>query len=241
MKIFKQIILLSFFILSHSKVHAETLDTFMRKVFRAELANQMNVPETEFEVHFDNLRTLPVIDSTKKINFANAKVFGFGTGGAKRMEGLFRVSLVVKNGQTMNDYTVSGVAKIIGPVLVAKQNILRGHLVQSSDVQTIKMPWKTLMSASMALSSTRIIERRAKNYINKGDAFSEEDLDSPVAINAGENIELTVLAGPGVIVRSRAVAKQEGRVGDFIRLEHADTKKIITGLVTGLKTAEVRL
>ncbi len=220
---------------------AETLETFLEKTFKEELAKKMKLSEDDFSIQFESIRVYPALKSAATFNSKTAKIFGFGAVGAKRAQGLFSLSLVISDGENAGERTVSGVAKIIGPVLIVKNNILRGHIIGEEDVQSIRMPWKTLSSSSLAMSKDEAVGRRARNFIAKGDPVSSEALDEPVAITAGENIALTVLAGPGVIVHSRAVAKQEGRVGDFIRLEQPDTKKILMGVITGKKTVEVRL
>jgi flagella basal body P-ring formation protein FlgA len=64
-----------------------------------------------------------------------------------------------------------------------------------------------------------------------GTILNNNDIDTPVAVQAGQTVAVDVQAG-GVDVSINAIADQTGRIGDNILLTNPSSGKRFTALVT---------
>jgi flagella basal body P-ring formation protein FlgA len=216
-------------------------DSFVRSV-RAQLAAKLGEPESEFRVEARSLRVQPALEPHR---IRSVQVLGLGALASRRLEGLVTVPVFVRyetdRGEREMEYSVSGILQVVGPVYTTRANLPRGHVMQPEDLNVTALPWRGLASDALGLPRADIVGRRVKSLITAGTPVSSAQLDEPFAVKTGELVDLTVVAGPGVMIRSRALAKQEGRVGDLVRVEQPDTKKALSAVVTGPRTVEVRL
>jgi len=103
------------------------------------------------------------------------------------------------------------------------------------------LPWSRLPNGAAATGLNQILGQRVTQGITGGDVIYGGVLDAPLDVRSGDLVELTVLSGPGVIIRSRGKAQQEGRKGDLVRILQPDTKKSLTGVIVGERAVEIRL
>lgn len=205
---------------------------------RSQFARRMKSPETEFSVRVESLRIDGDVDLGQ---VTAAKVMGLGSLGATRLEGLFSAPVALKLSSGEREVTAVGVLHVTGPVFVARLPLPRGHVVTKEDLAVTRLPWRGLPTASLGLGEGDLVGARIKSLVSSGAPLQTFHLDEPLAVRAGESVELTVISGPGVLIKSRAVARQEGKVGDIVRVEQPDTKKMLTGQITADKTVEIRL
>lgn len=213
-----------------------TLEQAFKENLAQQLALQTGFAAGEFTIEFENFTVEPKLQGTER--FQSVQVLGLY---GKRLDGLFQFPLVAQNGQLNQTYQSSGILKIIGPLFVAKRSMLRGEVVHREDLQVVQMPWRTLATGAAGVSEKELVGLRVKAHVERGAAVYPLLLDEPFAVRAGEMVELTLFSGPGVLIRSRAVAKSEGHIGDTIRIEQPDTKKVLSGEITDAKSVEVRL
>lgn len=204
-----------------------------------QLASQMQAPVQDFRVDMESLKTTPAIPELPQYA---VQVLGLGAEGARRLDGLFTITVVISTTMgTVNEFVVNGLMKVTGPVVLAKTNLQRGRIIEQADLETKILPWNTLPTGATGQPLEQPIGRRIKSYVASGSPIWEGVLEENLAIRSGDAVELTVYSGPGIIIRSRGIARQEGRVGEMIRIEQPDTKKAMTATVTGQKSVEVRL
>jgi len=208
------------------------------KSLRMQLAHSLKLPEEQFAVSIELARVEPTPVFSK---VSSVQVLGLGSTGSTRLDGLISLPVVAQADGKSVDLIVSGILSVTGPVVTARMPLPRGHIVREGDVDVARLPWKLLPSGAAGTSLSSILGQRVRNFINAGAPIYSALVDEPLAVKSGDVVELTVVSGPGVMIRSRAFAKQEGRLGDLIRLEQPDTKKALRGIVTGDKKVEVRL
>lgn len=204
-------------------------------------SDRMNVSASEFEVNVANLVIYPEInegrDGAKLI-----EIMGLGSSGSQRFDGLFTVSSTMQNIRNqISEHQISGIMSVTGPVWVSSAILNRGKVIDDSDLALIRLPWKNLATGVALTSKNDMVGRSVKRFIGRGASISNDLLEESPSVKAGDIVELTVQSGPGVMIRSRAVAKQKGRVGDYIKVEQSDTRKLLQALVTGEKQVEVQL
>ncbi|MBS1982545.1 MAG: flagellar basal body P-ring formation protein FlgA [Bdellovibrionales bacterium] len=219
-----------------------TAENAVAQNIRSQIARQMALTVDSFRVDVDHLRFVPALTGDR---IKSVQVLGLGTTGGHRLDGLFNLPVIVeietKNGVREQEHQLSGILKVTGPVYTAKANLPRGHVITKEDIALSDLPWRTLPTGALGLAERSLVGQRVKSMVTSGEAFQLQQIDEPLAVKSGETVEVTVISGPGVLIRSRGVARQEGKTGDVIRIEQPDSKKMLTGQVTGDKAVEVRL
>ena len=205
---------------------------------RQQLALRMKRDASEFEVKIENLSTTPALVAPVT---GSIQVLGMGSTGSQRLDGLMSLNLSVVTAVGPQELQVQGVLKVTGPVVVAKQILPRSHRIVESDLEVMRLPWRILASGVHATSVDEIVGQTTNVLISAGAAVHPTLLEDPLDVQSGDLVELLIQSGPGVIIRSRGVAKQEGRIGDTIRIEQPDTKKKLSAVIRGPKSVEVSL
>lgn len=226
---------------SKESIAMKKFRTSMAENIREQISHKMELASDEFDIEVESLRVEPSLDLTM---VKSVQVLGLGTLAGRRMEGLFTLPVTVRMGAlegSEREVQVTGILKVTGPVYTAKANLPRGHVVEHNDLMLTRLPWRGLPGGAFGLASQELVGQRVRSMIGAGNPFVRGMLDEPFAVKTGETIDLTVVSGPGVIIRSRGIAKQEGKLGDMVRVEQPGSKKIISGTVTGQKSVEIRL
>ena len=205
---------------------------------RSNLAKRMGRDESEYDVAIESLTAMPGLSS--KIT-GPILLLGLGSQGSQRLEGLFNLNLSIPTERGNQEIQVSGLLKVTGPVVVAKNNLPHGHKIAEEDLQVMRLPWRGLSNGIPGTAMADLVGQRTRTHIGVGTAIHPDLLDEPLAFQSGDLVELLIQSGPGVMIRSRGIAKQEGRVGDTIRIEQPDTKKKLSAIIRGPKSVEVNL
>ncbi|HVJ66046.1 MAG TPA: flagellar basal body P-ring formation chaperone FlgA [Bdellovibrionota bacterium] len=206
--------------------------------YRAEILSKTDAQNEEVRVHVSALQLRPMLDVRE---WKDVQVFGVGLsqGG---MEGIFSlpVQITTADGRyyTANAY---GTVEVIAPVYLAAQEIRANEIIEATSLRRQVMPWKMLNPGFDPLKREQILGRRAKARLVMGSALFSQVLDEPLAVKSGETVALTLISGPGVLIRSRAVAKASGRIGDRIKVLNPQTQKQMDVLVTADKEVELSL
>ena len=79
---------------------------------------------------------------------------------------------------------------------------------------------------------------RARGFINPGMVIGYNHTQSPFIVNAGESVQL-VSASPGIQVSVRARAVENGREGQWIKVENLSNKRVVQARVTSQGTVSV--
>lgn len=203
-----------------------------------QLSERMALPKKLFNISVESFSVSPSwVGPPPK----SMQILGLGVASFRRVDGLFQTSVLASGAAGTVQLQASGILKVAGPAYVARQSLLRGQTISQDDLTQTIVPWSTLPTGVAAQPWQTFVGRRVRSYVSAGQAVAIELLDEAVVVQNGELVELTLYAGPGVLIRSRAIAKQEGRVGEVIRLEQPDTKKIMSGAIIGKKSVEVRM
>lgn len=233
--------------LASSELALEKLDSeqVLVEQFQTALKNEivakMGLPENLFQVKVENFSTVPHIDFSKN-SVDLVEIFGVGTGGSSRLDGLLSVPANIKLNKTrIEEVTLSAAVKVTGPVWVAAENLHRGEVINRQKLRLTQLPWSRVPTHVLMTRAEDLEGRSIKYAVQKGAFVSVENLGRKDMIKNGEAVSLTIQSGPGVFIRSRAIAKQGGKLGDIIRVEQPQTKKTVRAVVVGSKKVEVQL
>jgi flagella basal body P-ring formation protein FlgA len=202
-----------------------------------ELARQTAFKATDLEVKFESAQVRPKLPTEA----ADLVVIGLGTSGSQRLSGLVSLTVRAATREGTQDLQVTGLLNVIGPVAVADRMLVRGFELKPEDLKVARMDWAKLPNGAQGLKMNDITGRRLRGSVNAGDPLFKEILETAMMVKTGDSVQITVVSGPGIMIRSKGVAKQEGRIGDLIRIEQPETKRSLSAYITGDKSVEVRL
>ncbi len=219
----------------------EQFESSLSQNLAEQLAQKMGVSASEFVIQFENLKirpSLPQLDNYK------LQILGLGALGSRRFDGLMTLNVLLESVEGNHkpiELLVTGQSKVLGPVLVSQRTLQKGERFEESHLSYQKMPWSVLPTTALGTHYHTVLGKAARSLVSPGQIIVPENIEEPSFVNNGDAIELTVFSGPGVIIRSRGIARQSGKMGESVKIEYSETKKQLMGLVTGKKSVEVRL
>jgi flagellar basal body P-ring formation protein FlgA len=122
-------------------------------------------------------------------------------------------------------------------VYLAAHRINRGVLLADRDL----MPKQVQLSDVLGLPITdkrRLIGARLKRAINEGQTIEETDLLVVPAVRRGDAVKIVCRRGE-MVVTAFGVAKENGALGEVIRIENMQSKRVVHARVTDSKTVAV--
>ncbi len=115
-------------------------------------------------------------------------------------------------------------------VVVVQQQIERGNIVRESDVKIIEREGK-LPSGSLTRLE-QVVGQVAQRSLRPKTILQKNHIRAAWQVRRGETVSVFVRTG-GIVVRTRAVAKQDGAMGDLITVEMPENKKRLSVSVSG--------
>ena len=169
---------------------------------------------------------------------------------------LGRVQIVVNApGQGVGEFGIPVVlnVKYFQDTVVAKRALEMGRPIQAEDVyvdrREIRELGMNMQSINDVVGRVAIRPITALQPVRVGDLKNNAlpaapapakpvVIDRTPAIRRGDTVQLVAQGGP-IAISIMAKAQQDGQVGETIRLENVDSKKIVTGKVVGKNQVEV--
>jgi len=126
------------------------------------------------------------------------------------------VNIIDKNGKNIRT-NLSFRVKIYDDVYVAMKNIEKRDQLLPTDFQLAEKEI-TSVRGKIINSIGAIIGARASRFIGKGDILINEATENLPAVYAGNKVNAASIVG-NVQISFSAIAKQEGSIGDIIRIK----------------------
>ena len=225
---------------AESKGENITLEDSFASHLKQSLSQRMKLESKLFDIKVSNLLVMPPVKEGSKVELV--ELFAIGSNGATRMDGLISIPAnILVDKKTIQEVTLSGLVKVNGPVWVAASSIPRAKVVQQDSLRLTKMPWSRLPSNAFLTKKEDLVGRALKRTVSRGAIIYPDILKGRDAVKNGDAVVLTIQSGPGVTIRSRALAKQAGSIGDVIRVEQPETRKELRAIITGRNKVEVQL
>ncbi|MDI6735588.1 MAG: flagellar basal body P-ring formation chaperone FlgA [bacterium] len=120
-------------------------------------------------------------------------------------------------------------------VLIAVKPLDRFHVLTPLDVRFEEKEITCLNPAPLE----EIISKRLKIPVLAGKILTYDLIETPPLIKRGDIVTIK-MEGEFLIVGTKGVAKEDGRLGDKIRVENRGSKKIIIGIVEDNETVVVK-
>ena len=124
----------------------------------------------------------------------------------------------------------------IQSVLFARQVIKKGDVIRAVDVEIRQQEGQVPRHAMSTLDQALGME--AKQTISENMILQENLLRAPLQVQRGETVTVVARTG-GISVRTFAVARQDGALGDLVQIETLDGKQRFAARVSGRHRLEV--
>ncbi len=141
-----------------------------------------------------------------------------------------RQRFFLNGGEDSKDVLVTAKITKFQSVVVVRQRIEREQLVRASDVEMIEREGN-LPSGSLT-DIEQVVGKVAQRSLRPEDIVQKNHLRAAWQVRRGEVVSVHVRSG-GIVVRTRAVAKENGAMGDLIFVELLENKKRLAVSVSG--------
>jgi flagella basal body P-ring formation protein FlgA len=129
--------------------------------------------------------------------------------------------------------------EVMREIAAAAATIKKGKMLEASDVK-FEVRDVALLPPKYFVESVSLAGKEAKIGIPKNSTLFEWMVGEPPLVRRGANVSVTV-SEPGLMVRTRGEAMEDGYRNAEIKVKRADSKKMIVGKVISPSEVEVKL
>lgn len=148
----------------------------------------------------------------------------------------FQVKIKV-DGQIVNKTTVATYIEVWQDVILAAKPLGNNQPITKSDIKIESMNL-TRVPKNAVLSTDQVIGYRANRSIAINSVLRVDQIEMPLVVRRGDLVQALVET-KALRVTTNAIAKQDGRVGERIRLINVRSKKALYGQVVDSQTVKV--
>jgi len=124
-------------------------------------------------------------------------------------------------------------------VLVVKQNLPRGSILQASDIETRRLDISRLSNGYFT-DKREILGKLLKRSLRRGDILTNGMLEVRKLVKRGEIV--TIMASSNTLaIRVKGQALMDGRKGDVIRVKNHSSKREIQAIVVATGIVKVSM
>jgi len=169
------------------------------------------------------LADLKVPDGAKlRVTFADGEAF----------RGAVVAELVVRDaGETMRTRRISARVDVFQKVYGVDAPLRRGRRLSAVDLVELRLPHTTL-PRDVVLDPTVIEGAMLRRSVKPGEPLREAWLQVPPVIERGDRVRMVAVRGP-LRMTARGEALSDGVRGAYVRVRNLDSRKIVSGRVTG--------
>jgi len=144
---------------------------------------------------------------------------------------------VMVDSRTAQTFNVTGIVDLYDDVLHAVKDIPRGSVIQLEDV-VIKRTLVTDDPKGYARKELDAVGKRVLRDFKANEPLKLAFLDNPIVVNKGDIVRM-VINKPGLIITAKGEAKNDGRIGERVKVMNLSSKKIIQGWIRDRETVIV--
>ncbi len=152
--------------------------------------------------------------------------------------GSFSVPIIFKvNGKIEARTWVMAKTALITPVVISSCPIRRGEIITEDKIKVIRK-MMTDIPAEIFTNPKEIIGKRARINIRANRVIYRTMVEIPPLIKRGQRVKI-VAESDTLRITAPGMAKEDGRLGDMIRVQNLISKKIVVGKVVDSETVKV--
>lgn len=140
------------------------------------------------------------------------------------------------DGRTIKNLAVRGRLSANSEVVVVQQPLRRGAIISEADVDLVSLDISKVHDPLFDLSD--VVGLRVARSIRAGQIVERKNIEYPPVITKGDFVRIIAQRGSMVLTAS-GVARQDGRMGEVIRVQNSSSQKEVRGRVVGPSQVKV--
>jgi flagella basal body P-ring formation protein FlgA len=141
------------------------------------------------------------------------------------------------DGRVVNNMTIRGRMSAKAAVVVASARIRRGNKIHPGDVNLVRCDITDISEPVFSLAD--VVGMELGRSVRAGDPIDRRHLQTPVVIERGAFVQIIAERGP-MRLEATGIAREDGRLGETIRIRNSSSLKEIHAEVIGTNTVKVR-
>jgi flagella basal body P-ring formation protein FlgA len=121
-------------------------------------------------------------------------------------------------------------------VAVAKAPMGHGQALATDKIAFIEHEIGPLFYQGFFLNQQELDRRKAKGYVAPGSVLCLKNTTAPLLVEKGQTVQLTQKTGP-LQLTAAMESLESGALGEWVRVSHPKTRKVIRAKVTGIGEA----
>ncbi len=134
---------------------------------------------------------------------------------------------------------VSARINVYGPVLIARQPLARGSVIQETDLELVERNLASL-PYGYYVDSQPVTGMLAKRTIAAATVITPPMVQAPKLIRRGERVTVIAESG-GLSIRTVGKALSDGKSGDPVQVQAEGSKRVVDGIVVSQGVVKVTL
>jgi len=204
------------------KLHGQ--ESVRLRVVRLQPVGQVNIRPTQSRVEFVDVASLAVDD----INWV-----------LRNLVGNRGIQIRFSNPDDADDklmFQGNAVLSVEMQIPLLKQTVAAGKIIEEKDLE---VGWFQMRRGyqDLAFNSKSVIGRKTRQSMHGGDPISMRFLENPVAIKRNQTVKMIVRSA-GMEISARAIAQDQGVIGQSIDVLNASTRKKVRARVIDDQTVE---
>ncbi|MBN1275864.1 MAG: flagellar basal body P-ring formation protein FlgA [Deltaproteobacteria bacterium] len=156
----------------------------------------------------------------------------------KNFLGTLPLTLVFEvNGEQQRSIYITADLEVLTEVVIASRPLKRRTVITEDDVRIQEMDLAVL-SANTVLKSEDVLGKRTKREISPNMVFRTDLIEVPPVIKKGDTV-MIIAESDSIKISMIGAARDEGCIGERIRVENIDSKKFIYAEILDPKTVKV--
>lgn len=143
------------------------------------------------------------------------------------------------NGQLEKRLLVFARVEVVEKVVLARNLISRGQLIQRSDLELCALELSQIKGQPLT-DIEMLSGKRASRHIYPKQVILENDVEIPPVVKRGDKVKIVVYFS-NLTATARGVVRENGRIGDKIKVVNIDSKKSLYATVIDHKTVRIDL
>jgi len=152
--------------------------------------------------------------------------------------GSFSVPIVFKvDKEITSRVRVMAKTSLVTPVVISVYPIRRGEIISRDKIQAVKRDLSRL-PAGLFTRPEELIGKRARRAIGANQIIYKNMVEIPPVIRRGQRVEI-VAESPTLKITAPGKAKEDGHIGEIVKVENLISRKIVVGKVIDETRVEV--
>lgn len=149
----------------------------------------------------------------------------------------FSASLVVTaKGMAPRNLELAGLAQEAVPAVVARHQLLPGHVLTADDVKLARLPAAQAADALTSLADA--VGMAVQSGVQPGAAVAADNVIAPVVVRKGGFVVLN-LSAPGMVLTAQGIALGSGGTGSVIPVMNPASHAVVQAVITGPGAASI--